>query len=90
MAAAEALSELMKVIEVSGARSIQDVYRTLSLTAKDTLGFKLQANSKGCQSICFVTRRLPRDLVGKQPISINPQEWNKFDIVLPDAFRMAL
>lgn len=66
----EALSELMKVIEVSGAQSIQDVYRTLPLTAKDTLGFKLRASSKGYQSICFVTNRLPRDLVGKQPISI--------------------
>lgn len=39
---AEALSELVKVIEVSGTQSIQGVYRTLSLTSKDTLGFNFK------------------------------------------------
>lgn len=33
---AEALSKLVRVIEVSGTQSIQGVYRNLSLTAKDT------------------------------------------------------
>ena len=61
----ETLSELMKVIEVSGAQSIQDVYRTLPLTAKDTSGLKLQASSKGYQSICFCDRALAKGFSGK-------------------------
>jgi len=68
---AGALSELVKVIEVSGTQSIQGVYKE-HFDVQGHFGLSLQASSDGYQSICFVTRHQPGDLMGKQPISMKP------------------